>query len=203
MADFHDVAFVPRLPFGVNVASRRHIDVVALSSGHETRNSRTAETMRHYTIPVGKRPMAEIRAVLAFFEARGGPLHAFRFRDPVEPSTATNGPGPAPSDVHLGVGDGVQNQFQLKTASGRTIRKPETSSVVMALNGTALDPGSVSVDAATGIVTLSAAPAPGVAVTGGCLFDVPVRFENQSLQISRADPESGSLDDLLLTEVIA
>lgn len=203
MADFHDVAFVPRLPFGINVASRRHIDVVALSSGHETRNSRTAETMRHYTIPVGTRPMAEIRAILAFFEARGGPLHAFRFRDPVEPSTATSGPGPSPSNVHLGVGDGAQNQFQLKTASGRTIRKPEPSSVVMALNGTVIDPGSVSVDAATGLVTLSVAPALGVAVTGGCLFDVPVRFENQSLQITRADPDAGALDDLILTEVIA
>ncbi|MBO6637934.1 MAG: TIGR02217 family protein [Roseitalea sp.] len=203
MSHFHDVVFVPRLPFGVNVASRRHIDVVALSSGHETRNSRTAETMRRYTIPVGTRPMAEIRAILAFFEARGGPLHAFRFRDPVEPSTAADGAAPAASDVQLGIGDGAQARFQLRTASGRVIRKPEPSSVAMALDGSVLDPGSVSVDPATGIVALSAAPAPAVAVTGGCVFDVPVRFENQSLQVMRADADSGSLDDLVLTEVIA
>jgi len=203
MADFHDVAFVPRLPFGIAVASHRHIDVVALSSGHETRNIRTAETMRQYTIPMGTRPLAEIRAILAFFEARGGPLCAFRFRDPVEPSTAADGSGPESSDVHLGVGDGAQMQFQLSTASGRIIRKPEPSSVVLALDGTAVDPGSVSVDAATGLVALSVAPPPGVAVTGGCLFDVPVRFENQSLQITRADPDAGALDDLVLTEVIA
>jgi uncharacterized protein (TIGR02217 family) len=203
MADFHDVAFLPRLPFGINVASRRHIDVVALSSGHEIRNSRTAETMRQYTIPVGTRPMVEIRAILTFFEARGGPLHAFRFRDPVEPSTGPDGGVPDASDVHLGTGDGALTQFQLTTASGRVIRKPEPSSVVMALDGSVIDPGSVSVDAATGIVTLSAAPAPGVALTGGCLFDVPVRFENQSLQITRADPDAGALDDLVLTEVIA
>jgi len=200
---FHDVAFTVRQPFGVQVATRRRIDVVALASGHETRNARTADALRRYTIPVGTRPIAEIRAILAFFEARGGPLHAFRLRDPVEPSTAADGGAPSAIDASIGVGDGAAADFQLRTASGRTIRKPETASVIVARDGVVADPADYAVVSATGLVSFATPPGPGVLVTAGGRFDVPVRFENQSLSVTRSDSESGSLDDLVLMEMIA
>ena len=203
MSDFHDVAFTVRQPFGVQVATQRRIDVIALASGHETRNARTADALRRYTIPIGTRPIGEIRAALSFFEARGGPLHAFRFRDPLEQSTAADGGAPGATDAAIGEGDGASDTFQLATASGRTIRKPEASSVLVALDGVAVDAAAMSVDPATGRVTIAPPPAVGALVTAGCRFDVPVRFENRSLSVTRADDRSGSLDDLVLVEVIA
>lgn len=203
MSAFHDVALTVRQPFGVQVATQRRIDVVALASGHETRNARTADALRRYTIPIGTRPIAEVRAILAFFEARGGPLHAFRFRDPVEPSTATGGGAPSALDASVGVGDGATAVFQLRTASGRTVRRPQAQTVLVALDGVAVDPADYTVGQSTGLVTFATPPGSGMLVTAGCLFDVPVRFENQSLSVTRADAESGSLDDLVLMEVIA
>lgn len=203
MSSFHDVPFVVRLPFGLHVSSQRKVDVVALASGHETRNARTAHTLRRYTVPIGTRPIAEIRSILAFFEARDGPLHAFRFRDPIEHSTAADGGAPSATDAPIGTGDGVASQFQLLTPTGRTIRKPDPASTVVALDGTPVDGADYSIDAATGLIAFNIAPVNGAAITAGCLFDVPVRFRNQSLEITRASAESGALDDLVLLEVIA
>lgn len=203
MSVFHDVAFTVRQPFGVQVSSQRLIDLVALASGHETRNARTAGALRRYTIPVGTRPIGEVRAILTFFEARGGPLHAFRFRDPLEHSTAADGGAPSAVDAAIGSGDGLADTFQLVTSSGRTIRKPDVSSVLVARAGVAVDPADFTVDSATGRVTFDSPPGDGVLVTAGCRFDVPVRFDNQSLSVTRASAESGALDDLVLIEVIA
>lgn len=203
MSQFHDIEFLVRQPFGVQVATQRRIDVVALASGHEARNARTADALRRYTIPVGTRPIGEIRAIVSFFEARGGPLHAFRFRDPLENSTASDSGTPGATDATIGAGDGVTDTFQLATASGRRIRKPEASSVLVALDGVQVATADVSVDADKGRVTIANPPGNGVLVTAGCRFQVPARFENPSLSVTRASAESGALDDLVLVEVIA
>ncbi len=197
---FHDVSFAVRLPFGLTVTSRRTVDIVALASGHETRNARTAHPLRRFTIPVGPRPLAEIRAILSFFEARGGPLHAFRFRDPVEHTTAGDGV-PTALDVTIGTGDGFVANFQLATPSGRPITKPVATSALVSVDGLVLEPALYEVDPLTGLVTLDQPPAHGAIVRSGCIYDLPVRFENETLTVARADAGTGEIDDLSLVEV--
>ena len=199
---FHDVSFTPRLPFGLTVASRRDVDVVALASGHEARNARTARPLRRFSIPVGPRPIAEIRAILSFFEARGGPLHAFRFRDPID--HATHGEGaPTALDVAVGTGDGFRSAFQLLAPDGRRITKPDAASVLVSVDGAPLDAPSFAVDPLAGVITIDPPPRAGAMIRAGCFYDLPVRFESTALTVTRATPQTGEMEDLSLVEVRA
>ena len=58
-----------------------------------------------------------------------------------------------------------------------------------------------SVDTTTGLVTFASAPAPGTAITAGFEFDVPVRFDTDSLCINLANFAAGELPSLPLVEV--
>jgi uncharacterized protein (TIGR02217 family) len=122
-------------------------------------------------------------------------------------------PGQAISatDVSIGVGDGASVNFQLVKPYGeganvwfRTITKPVADSVQVAVDGDVLTPGDdVSVDHTTGAVTIAAArtPPPGSAVTAGFAFDVPVRFDTDTLEINVAGFRHGAIPSIPILEV--
>jgi uncharacterized protein (TIGR02217 family) len=58
-----------------------------------------------------------------------------------------------------------------------------------------------SVDVTTGIVTFTSAPASGVAVTAGFEFDVPVRFDTDTLDVTLDIERLGSITSIPLLEV--
>jgi uncharacterized protein (TIGR02217 family) len=72
--------------------------------------------------------------------------------------------------------------------------------VRVALDG-AEQAGGWSVDAATGIVSFDVAPAPGVAVTAGFEFDVPVRFDADRLEVSVSGFEAGEVPSVPVVEI--
>jgi uncharacterized protein (TIGR02217 family) len=58
-----------------------------------------------------------------------------------------------------------------------------------------------TVDTATGLVTFAAAPAQGATVTAGFEFDVPVRFDTDSIQTSAASFKAGEIPNVPVIEV--
>ncbi|MEL6435756.1 MAG: DUF2460 domain-containing protein [Pseudomonadota bacterium] len=199
---FHDVLFSPRAPLRVTVSSTFVVETAQLSSGMEQRNARTAHARRTYTLPVGVRPVDELREILTFYEARHGPLHGFRFRDPFLNTTAHGSFAPTLGDVQIGVGDGAAVVFQMLRRDGSPATKPDAASVKVAVDGTALAKGTdFAVDPLTGLVTLATAPAAGALITAGCNFDMAVRFSNGTLTLTQTTPGAGEIDDLQLLEV--
>ena len=73
-------------------------------------------------------------------------------------------------------------------------------SVVVAVDGF---PVAATADAASGTVTLTQAPAPGVPVTAGFRFDVPVRFDTDHLDADLSAFEAGEIPDIPLLEIRA
>ena len=57
-------------------------------------------------------------------------------------------------------------------------------------------------DVATGLVTFASAPADGAAITAGFEFDVPVRFDTDSLLVNLANFQAGEVPSLPLVEVL-
>jgi uncharacterized protein (TIGR02217 family) len=57
------------------------------------------------------------------------------------------------------------------------------------------------VDVATGLVTFVAAPGPGVIVTAGYEFDVPVRFDTDRIQTSVASFKAGDVPSVPVVEL--
>ncbi|MET3893191.1 uncharacterized protein (TIGR02217 family) [Bosea sp. OAE506] len=86
----------------------------------------------------------------------------------------------------------------------RTITKPVEDEVLMAVGGVVVDPAHVTCDAATGLVTFAAghAPPPGAVVTAGFLFEVPVRFDTDAIEVDLSAFEAGEIPRIPVVEII-
>lgn len=203
---FHDLSFPVPVARGARVTTRRQTEIVTLGSGHEERNTRWRYAKRTYDAGGGVRSQSDLYAVQSFFEARFGQLYAFRFRDPLDHSSGAPGDTPTPLDQRIGTGDGVATQFQLvKTYSAqepvptRPIKLPVDGSVQVAVDGVV--DATATCDPQTGIVTFPAAPADGLSITAGFLFDVPARFDTDRIDIDMTAFKAGSLPSIPLIEV--
>jgi uncharacterized protein (TIGR02217 family) len=206
---FHEVRFPPKLSFGSVGGPERRTEVVTLASGHEERNTPWAQSRRRYDAGVGLRSLDDIEALVAFFEARRGRLHGFRWKDWADFKSCRPSRTPSPTDQVIGHGDGTRVTFQLakcyrsgEAAYDRLIAKPVAGSLRLAVQGDVLGEGvDYTVDLATGLVTLARPPAPGMEITAGYEFDVPVRFDTDTIQTGVASFRAGDLPSVPVVEV--
>lgn len=211
LQSFHEVRFPVAVSFGATGGPVRRNEIVLLTSGHERRNARFADSRRTYDAGTGLRSLEDVYEVLDFFEARRGSLHGFRFRDPFDMKSCRPELTPQPDDQGIGTGDGEQAEFQLAKTYGegadayaRQIAKPVEGKVRVAVNGTEAEEGvDFTVDLATGVVTFLAGhiPAADAVVTAGFEFDVPVRFDTDQLNLSLAGFRAGQIPTIPLTEI--
>jgi uncharacterized protein (TIGR02217 family) len=204
---FHEVRFPDDISRGARGGPERRTQIVELASGDEERNASWANARRRYDVASGIRRADDLATVVAFFEARNGRLHGFRFKDWGDHKSCLPSGTPSPTDQSIGTGDGTTTAFQLvkRYASGsqtwtRTITKPVADTVRVALDG-AEQPSGWSIDTTTGIVTFDTAPAEGVAVTAGFEFDVPVRFDTDALDVTLDLERLGSITSIPLLEI--
>ncbi|MHA1523449.1 MAG: phage distal tail protein, Rcc01695 family [Alphaproteobacteria bacterium] len=206
---FHEIKFPTDLALGATGGPERRTNIVTLASGFEERNAVWADSRRRYDAGYGIKSLDNLHAIIAFFEARLGRLHGFRWKDRADfKSLAPQGPV-GDQDGALGTGDGSTTAFQLvKTYSSgaqtyaRTIKKPVAGTVKVALDGAGqTETTDFTVDSTTGIVTFVAAPGAGVAVTAGFEFDVPVRFDSDQLDIDIASFQAGVIPSIPIVEI--
>jgi uncharacterized protein (TIGR02217 family) len=146
---------------------------------------------------------ADAAAILSFFEERQGRRFAFAFRDPLDESTGTAGQPPAPTDEILGSGDGVTRTFRFHKTYGetrRTIALVREATLRIAIDGEELAPADFALSEDRDEVILAQAPLAGASVSGGFLFDVPVRFDTDELDFLYG-AHGVSLPELALAEV--
>jgi uncharacterized protein (TIGR02217 family) len=208
---FHEVRFPLRLSLSTSGGPVRRTDIVNLSNGRESRNSRWRDARRSYDAGSGLRSVADLYEVLEFFEARSGELYGFRFRDPIDWTSGRPGVAVTAGDQPLGSGDGLNASFPLAKTYGdpaassiRNITKPVAGSVVVAVDGIVQPPSAFYCDAATGIVTFAAGhiPPSGAGVTAGFEFDVPVRFATGRIDVNLSAFNAGRIPTIPLTEII-
>ncbi|MBL4757034.1 MAG: DUF2460 domain-containing protein [Rhizobiales bacterium] len=208
---FHEVRFPTSISLGASGGPERRTEIVTLGSGHEERNSRWASSRRRYNAGYGIKSLKDMHTVLAFFEERRGRLHAFRWRDRADHLSGEPGSAPTALDQEIGIGDGTTITFPLKKTYGqiylpyeRAIDKPELGSVRVAVGSVeqTMDTDFI-VDTSTGIVTFLAGhiPAASAIITAGFLFDVPVRFDMDFLEINLTSFDAGEIPSIPLVEV--
>lgn len=189
MSSFHDVRLPLAPALGASGGPERLTDVVRLASGLESRNARWQGSRRRWEIGGAVVRADAAHELLAFFEARRGRMHGFRFRDPLDWKSCKPSLDISPTDQVIGAGDGETTGFQLvkRYESGgvwveRVIGKPVEGTVVVSVNGVTL--AEFAVDLLSGVVTFESAPDEGAVVTAGYAFDVPVRFDADRLELS-------------------
>jgi len=189
---FDDVLFPLALGREAEVAPEFSTTIVASAGGRETRNMAWAGARTRYDAGPGVRSEQDIRVLLDFFRARMGPARGFRLRDPFDADAA---------DAAIGTGDGATRRFALVKHYGATVRRitrPVAGSVVVRLGGVATAGFALEQG---GHVVFDAAPASGVAITASFAFDVPVRFAEDRLSVTRATFLAGAAPSVPLIEI--
>lgn len=206
---FHEVRFPASLSFGSMGGPERRTEIVTLSNGHEERNSPWAAARRRYDAGVGLRSLDDLEELVAFFEARAGQLHGFRWKDWADYRSARPSAPIGPEDQELGRGDGARRVFGLlkRYRSGeavalRGISKPVAGTVRVALHGAEVTEGvHYALSTVTGEITFAVPPGPGEQVTAGFEFDVPVRFDTDRILVSVANFQAGEAPQVPVIEV--
>ncbi|MDQ0248290.1 uncharacterized protein (TIGR02217 family) [Sphingomonas kyeonggiensis] len=189
---FDDVLFPLAMGREAEVVPEVSTSIVASAGGREKRNAEWAEARTSYDIGPGLRSEMDVAELLAFFRARMGPARGFRLRDPFDCFAL---------DELIGVGDGVTTHFQLVRRYGSVVRRitrPVAQTLVVEIDGAETEDFTLGEG---GVVTLGLAPAEDVAVTARFLFDVPVRFAEDRLSVSRATFLAGALASVPLVEI--
>jgi uncharacterized protein (TIGR02217 family) len=206
---FHEIRLPLALSFGAMGGPVRKIEVTSLGSGAEQRNAVWAQAQRRYDLSGAARTLDDVHMLIAFFEARGGKLNGFRFRDPLDHKSCAPSAAPGPLDQPLGIGDGASKTFQIAKiyadaagAATRFIRKPVAGSVRVAIAGVEQAGIAFSANTETGEVTFATAPAAGAVLTAGYVFDTPVRFDIDQLEASLDGFGAGHVGAVMLTEVL-
>lgn len=205
MLAFDDIAFPLALGSDASVSPEFSTSVAVTASGFERRNSLWSDARLRFDIGPGLRSEAELGTLIAFFRARRGAARGFRLRDPSDFSSNGMTGVPGAADQFLGVGDGLTASFPLVKRYGggaepqvRRITRPVAASVHVSVDGAVTADWTLT---APGVVAFATPPLPGAIVRAGFLFDVPVRFAEDRLDIAGASFAAGEAPSVPVVEV--
>jgi uncharacterized protein (TIGR02217 family) len=204
MQAFDDVLYPLSLGRDASVSPEFSTSVSVTASGHERRNSHWTDARLRFDVGPGIRSEEELGTLVAFFRVRRGAPRGFRVSDPFDFSSNGMSGAPTPGDQLLGLGDGLTATYQLLKRYGdddpqiRAITRPRPGSVRVSVGGIevfefAVGPG--------GKLLFREAPPTGSQVRAGFLFDVPVRFAEDRLDITGAAFAAGEAPSVPLIEI--
>ncbi len=206
---FHEIQFPPSLSFGSVGGPERRTEIVSLANGFEERNSPWAHSRRRYDAGLGLRSLDDVAKIIAFFEAREGQLHSFRWKDWADHKSCAPLSNPTAFDQLIAVGDEVTRVIPLMKVyqSGlqsyaRPIQKPVEGTVRVSVGGDELQETiDYTVDFVTGEVIFPHPPDLDAEIRAGYEFDVPVRFDTDSIQTSVSSFRAGDAPNVPVVEV--
>lgn len=211
MTSFHEVLFPLEIALRARGGPERRTQIATTATGREERNQRWLSSKRRYDAGSGVKSLDDIYKIVTFFEERRGMLYGFRWRDRLDYSSSLSGLGlkPKPSDQKIGIGNGVQTRFTLIKTYGtiapyeRLIQKPIADSVLIQIDDRVLSENSdYTVDLTTGIISFLKTPPPnGAVICAGYLFDVPVRFDSDYLEVDHSAFIAGEIPKIPLVEI--
>ncbi|MEO0462317.1 MAG: DUF2460 domain-containing protein [Pseudomonadota bacterium] len=202
---FDNVLYPFELGRNTAVAPEFSTSVSVTASGHEQRNSLWADARMHFDVGPGIRSESELSQLIAFFRARRGAARGFRISDPFDFSSREMTGTPTPIDQPIGTGDGGRADFPLiKSYSDgndpqiRPITRPRAETVLISVDGVGTDDWTLGEG---GMVTFTTAPPAGADIRAGFLFDVPVRFAEDRIDVSGINFAAGEAPSIPLIEL--
>ncbi len=205
MATIDDVRFPDRIAEGAEGGPTFSTSIVESSGGNEQRIANWSVARGRWNVGTGLQDESDIATLLAFFRARQGRLRGFRFRDfsdwemPRQTIGTTQG-----SDATWPL---FKSYVSGSVTANRPITRPVSGSVRCWVNGVEASIGGgasqFQVSLTTGVITLGAtlAATTGQAIEAACEFDVPVRFDTDTLPLRLAAYRIGEWPDVPIVEL--
>jgi uncharacterized protein (TIGR02217 family) len=196
IADFEEIQFPTDISRGAKGGPMFKTVVTMVNSGAEKRIALWDKPLFKWDVSMGARTATQAQALTAFFIARRGRAVGFRFKDwsdyRVERQNMQN------------VSVDVWKMVKRYTSGGVTVVRPilkpveDTVTVYNALDNL-IDPADYTVDYAIGQVTFSVSPfgTPRFETE----FDVPVRFENDEMELVQEDVDIRNWEGINVVEL--
>lgn len=202
---FDNVAFPDSIAEGATGGPEFSTAIAIGSGGTEQRQANWSLPRRRFNVGTGLKDEADISVLLAFFIARAGRLRAFRFKDWSDYQM---------SRQTIGTTDGADATWQIAksytsgpTTVSRPITRPVSGTVRCWVNNVEITlgagAGEFQVNVATGVITLGStlAATTGQAIEAACEFDVPARFDTDSLPLQLTAYQIGQWPDVPVLEI--
>ena len=165
-------------------------NIITLTSGYESRNINWTSSRYGFDLAIPVRTQSEVDEINAFFRIMKGRANGFRFKDWSD-FFATD-------STVIALGDDAYQMQKIYTAgtetNSRIITKPVAETIQIYVGGTEVTSGyspSCTLDEETGIIYFE--DTPGGTVTWSGEFDVPVRFDTDTLKWRVVDRGSDGL----------
>ena len=195
---FLEIRFPDSISFNSSTILEFNTTIITSKNGKEYRNVNWNNNKMKFNIVNGIKTKTELDEVIKFFRNVKGKADGFRFKDWTDFSAVNQ---------QIGIGDGETKEFQLiktYTINGNTytrkIKKPVISTIKVFLDG--IETNDFSIDLTNGLITFEVAPSDTTIITANFEFDVPVRFNNDLLEVSLNSLSSGKINNLELIEII-
>jgi len=200
---FSETQFPTSVSYGSSGGPGFKTSIFSVDSGMIHANAEWDRLRARYTVDFESCPRADIDRVEDFFYAMRGMGIGFRFKDWNDYQIG---------DQNILIGDGTSTSFQMfkRYRSGadiydRVIKKPIADTVTgMTLDGAALTRNTdYYVNSTTGILTFPTPPDIGaVGRIGYCEFDVPVRFDTDTISVTAEEFNQYTISSLDLIEIL-
>lgn len=176
MNDFNEARLLDKISYGSTFGREFNTRIVSLRSGVDRRNADWQAPLGRYSLLYEVIEPDDQHLIVQAHAACLGALIGFRFKDWSDFEA---------EDEYIGTGDGTLKTYQLQKSYSfgsfeynRIISKPVQGTVKVYANGAQVFP---VIDYTTG--TFESAPAVGQVLTWTGEFDVPVRFEDDRLDV--------------------
>lgn len=184
---FHDVQLPVNIEKGVKGGPGFNTTILELSSGFEKRNINWSRVRGRWDISYGIDSKEDNEAVLAFFYARQGRAHSFRFKDWTDFEIGVDSTD-TPQDIAIADGVFVDFQITRRYVSGAFTFAREVTRLVAGTTRVFIDGAEqfadFTVDDNTGVVNFDTAPLNLEVIGIICEFDIPVRFDSDQLDLT-------------------
>ena len=206
MPAFHEVRFPELISWGGRGGAAYDTTVVEFATGKEQRNQNWSRGRMEWDVAHGVKIQEDLDELVAFFRARRGRAHGFRYKDwsdfklvqealqnSVDDTLAGDGsttlfnvvrtyelvsPPPASADVNKE----IRRLFKLRGGAGDPL---SVLTEEFRVGGTPVSPSLV--DRNSGEVTFSTPPGIGVVADVTTEYDVPVRFDMDRMSVELID----------------
>lgn len=202
---FDDVRFPDSIAEGAEAGPEFSTAVVIGSGGNEQRVANWSRPRRRYNVGTGLKDEADVATLVGFFIARQGRCRGFRFKDWSDYTLARQ---------TIGTTDGLDATWPIfkRYTSGsvnadRPITRPVSGKVRCWVNNVEIalgaGAGEFQVSLSTGVITLGSTltATTGQTIEAACEFDVPVRFDTDSLPLRLIAYQIGDWPNVPLVEI--
>lgn len=195
---FLEIRFPESIAFNSSSILEFNTTIIKAKNGYEQRNINWNSNKMKFNIINGIKTKTELDELITFFRNVRGAGYGFRFKDFTDYQA---------ENQYIGVGDGETKEFQLIKAYRvsdnivyyRKITKPVISTVRVFIND--IESKDFNIDLTTGLITLNTVPEIDSTIKASFEFDVPVRFENDIMEITMNSINSGNIKDITLIEI--